>query len=352
MNQQKQYYCYAIDKDGLLTNVHNAVKGREYFCPYCNSPMIPRQGAIRKWHFAHKPDSLIPCSYESYLHKLAKLKIKSWFDESKEFTITFRQKTMCSVLDCPINLSKKCFWHEYNTYDIKKYYDTCTLEKGVNGFIADLLLTDSSHSNRPPILIEICVSHKSTVEKINSGLRIIEISIKSEKDITSLIKDNEISEARDGSAVFYNFNIRRSIPSPNFQQNKFHFWIDKHNKANRYNLYQNYCLSPLPIFLEESIFRIDACFPIDFRFAFEQLANINPNLYRSLNLNLERCYMCKFYRYIANGDTYLCILEKYGKPSINSEMSITKACSFFSFKKFEDITTYCEGSGFRIHKKN
>lgn len=67
----KQDYTYAIDGESHLINVTEAVKGNNYYCPSCGEIMIPRQGSIRRWHFAHK-GNLRNCSYETYLHKVAK----------------------------------------------------------------------------------------------------------------------------------------------------------------------------------------------------------------------------------------------------------------------------------------
>lgn len=70
---------------------------------------------------------------------------------------------------------------------MKQYYDTCTEEAEINGFIADLLLTNSKSTNLVPVLIEVCVTHACDEEKRNSGLKIIEIKIKNEEDINALL---------------------------------------------------------------------------------------------------------------------------------------------------------------------
>lgn len=67
----KQDYSYSMDKESHLINVTDAVKGNDYYCPCCGEIMIPRQGSRRRWHFAHK-GNLGDCSYETYLHKVAK----------------------------------------------------------------------------------------------------------------------------------------------------------------------------------------------------------------------------------------------------------------------------------------
>lgn len=344
MNQPKQYYCYAIDKDGVLTNVHNAVKGREYFCPYCNSPMIPRQGAIRKWHFAHKPDSSFPCNYESYLHKLAKLQMKNSFDNSKQFFITFRQKFICSVDDCPINFKEKCTWYDYKSYDLKEVYDTCSIEKGINGFIADLILSDSTKQDKSPILVEICVSHKSTIEKINSGLRIIEIKIESEEDISGIIGSNEISQIGSDYIDFYNFKMRSVLPPLKHQPNKFTLWIDNAKKIHQNNGHPLGCLSRVPIETNDILFRIDAGFPINYEFAFAQIAKTS--------INLRYCYMCKFYKFVKQEGTNICVFHRYSPLYKFPNVAEANTCSHYSVKEYKHNLYYNDTEGFKIYGKS
>jgi len=47
----------AEDEHGKPVQIENAVKGRTYHCPECETQMIPVQGAMRAWHFRHKAES-------------------------------------------------------------------------------------------------------------------------------------------------------------------------------------------------------------------------------------------------------------------------------------------------------
>lgn len=44
----------AYDKDDIAIDVEDAVKGEEYFCPICGSPLLIREGTQNAKHFAHK----------------------------------------------------------------------------------------------------------------------------------------------------------------------------------------------------------------------------------------------------------------------------------------------------------
>lgn len=43
-----------IDETGIRTNIDEAEKGKQYYCPLCNGELIQKLGDIRKHHYAHK----------------------------------------------------------------------------------------------------------------------------------------------------------------------------------------------------------------------------------------------------------------------------------------------------------
>ena len=97
---------------------------------------------------------------------------------------------LCRMLSqdtCLFAKPEECHEWKLDTFDLKQFYDTCIEEQSVDDYIADLLLTSSEKPNREPVLIDIQVSHKSTDQKLQSGQRIIEIRIKTEEDIKSLL---------------------------------------------------------------------------------------------------------------------------------------------------------------------
>lgn len=77
-NHTYQNYSYANDQEHNLVHISKAQRGIEYFCPYCHALMTPHMGKIRRWHFTHKAN-IENCCYESYLHKIAKSRIREAF---------------------------------------------------------------------------------------------------------------------------------------------------------------------------------------------------------------------------------------------------------------------------------
>lgn len=293
----EQDYSYALDENQRTIYVEKATKDKKYFCPCCGFVMIPKQGKIRKWHFAHTRESG-NCSYETYLHKLAKKRIRECFEESYKFIIQFYAKSTCNVTDCPLGVSRPCSWDSMQKFDLKKYYNKCEEEKTIGDFRADLLLTNNA-KGYSPILIEIQVSHESTEKKLNSGHRIIEIKIESEEDIDSITSTASIWESERIS--FYNFNFnrkKREKPTEENQIKKFRFWIDAKGDFNfdkrKDWLHKEYyddlikCLTPNPHEVENSKFLIQSNEKVNWHFAFLKISESG--------LGIKYCTMCQFYQ--------------------------------------------------------
>ena len=85
-------------------------------------------------------------------------------------------------------------------FDLIKYYPKIKMEKRVDNFVPDLLLT--SENGKHKLFIEIAFTHKSTVEKKASGYKIIEFNIDRRTNI-ELFSRRVISE--NHLVKFYNF---------------------------------------------------------------------------------------------------------------------------------------------------
>ena len=185
-------YRFAKDEDGNLVDANvfdpSERRIRKCYCLSCGNPLIPVLGYIRKRHFRHEADK--PCNGETYLHELGKRMLKKRWDESSSFVITFPQEKIkkCSR-DCPLKDEKCQRTESGNRQDLKKYYQTCSVEKTVKNehgvFKADLLLENES-DRYPPMMLEVCVTHPCSEEKQTSGIRIVEFTVKSEEDAFSL----------------------------------------------------------------------------------------------------------------------------------------------------------------------
>jgi len=213
--KKEPQYSYALDENKHLIHIDNAIgkdKNVKYICPHCRREMIPKQGMKKRWHFAHK-ENLDNCSYESYLHKLAKTKIRELFESNLRFNIRLPRKVVCCTTECPIGQTQLCHREETVCLDIKKYYNICKEEGLIDDFRADILLTNEA--NYKPILIEIFVTHKSTEKKTHSNHRIIEIKIENEEDIEYIASsyfgqnynENEAWHL-NGKIAIFNFQLK------------------------------------------------------------------------------------------------------------------------------------------------
>ena len=183
---------FAKDKDGNRVDANKfdplERRTRKCYCLSCGEVVHPVLGEKRRKHFRHEADRV--CNGETYLHELGKRMLKKRWDESSSFVITFPQtKEKECRQDCPLK-SEDCRRFEYgNPQDLKKFYQTCTVEKiikkGGREFRADLLLEDKT-GKYPPTMFEVCVTHPCPEEKQNSGFRIIEFTVKSEEEAFSL----------------------------------------------------------------------------------------------------------------------------------------------------------------------
>ena len=203
------YYRYALDDSGGVIHISEVNEGNrhnKYYCVSCGCELIPALGKKNAHHFRHKVDT---CSYETYLHKLAKKKLKEKFDTNKEFEIVVQRKRRCERSgNCKFERKEVCFIQYDGKYDLKDkgLYDLCTEEQAVlNGrFVADLLIT-SQNGTQKPLLIEIWVTHKSTEQKTQSGLPIIEIHIDSEDQVDDLYQNPIGHEGATYGVEFFNF---------------------------------------------------------------------------------------------------------------------------------------------------
>lgn len=191
-------YHFALNEDSELVDIENvSINYRSlhtFYCICCGAKMTAKLGKKNRHHFAHHIETS-SCSSETYLHKLAKITLKQKFESSPQFNIVINRPYICSLHNqCPLFDESRCLDSTQEIIDLKQYYNSCSIEQPIKNFVADILLQNNEYSQqRPPLVIEIRVSHKCTDAKIQSGIKIIEIPITSEEDIELIIK-NPISE--------------------------------------------------------------------------------------------------------------------------------------------------------------
>lgn len=229
-----KYQHFALDQNNNIVDIKNAIENKKYFCPSCNTEMILKRGKIRQWHFAHKADK---CSYDNYLHSIAKIMVANWFNNNEHIMLKLDCDNKCSKYkQCRLYNEYICSIHINKSYDLKKYYHKCILEHKYKDFIADIYC---EHHTKP-IFIEINVTHECSTEKKESGIHIIELKINSEDDIMNIIKSSELVESQN--IKLYNFtrqeettyNIKQSIQKfiiyPSHKS-----YIDKSYNCSNYN---------------------------------------------------------------------------------------------------------------------
>ncbi len=240
----------------------------------------------------------------------------------------------CSIKECPVGKFERCKWSKYLEFDLKQFYNQCEEEAIIENYRADLLLSSSEHKCRRPILIEIYVTHKSTEEKLNSELRIIEIKIDSIEDMDRIIsskcivesdRPDEFSLVKPKDKIkFYNFkNELWEEPAVEQQSPKFRFWVDsrgyfRYDDPEEFDCYEK-CLSQNPPEVEESIFRIDSSGPVDRNFA----------VYKLAQLGYKSCQMCKYCRMNNKYQCPICIIYKARETNKFPKIKDALRCPYY-----------------------
>ncbi len=298
-------------------HIDNAEKGRRYYCVGCGAEMIVKEGSERCKHFAHKSDSP---TCESYLHKLAKRRIREAFLEAKPFTITLNSRAVCNR-ECL--LKNKCEFDDRQDFDLKKHYDKCKEETSHGGFVADLLLASSENPDRKPVFIEIWVTHECGQKKIDSGLRIIEIKIDSEEDIDAIVSSRNIVESDDGlnKNRFYNFKIKNKQskePVSEDSRQIYYLWI----KDSGCFMADSYSCAEINTIPEDAHYIVS---PFSFSYSWAFLEFVKRGV------NVKNCRICKYYLRGSICPLYerYSLYKKYGTLRISKTVT-DKNCRYFS----------------------
>lgn len=303
-----QNYSYASNSSGNLINISTAQRNEKYFCPICGKLMNPHMGKVRRWHFVHKNTG--NCSYESYLHKLAKIKIREAFLSSEHFLLSYNAKAICS-LDCPFIGFPKCEGEKPVEFDLRRYYDICDIEQTYHKYKADLLLTSSINPNRHPVLIEIMVTHKCTEDKIRDGVRIIEIQIQSEEQIDNIANSCKLTAIRDmhsseGNITLYNFNKIESF-DPIGSFDKFEDCFSRKNTIvfllNNKGLFRSF---------DCHCYEVSKKLPPNVHYYITEIATPFKEIFQEFSkrgVKIRNCFLCKFSKQDSCRER-LCILYK------------------------------------------
>lgn len=172
-----------------------------YKCLGCNHIMVPALGKQRSHHFKHKSGRPINCLNETYLHELAKRSIFSAISNAIRNGHPYHFKQLapaeCDYFEREFGFT--CKGRRLPAQiDLTKSFDQVSMESGAKGYIADVLL--SSSITHDVFAIEIAVTHQCETEKIESGLKIIEINVRAENEIEKF--HTEIDTIRSNVATY------------------------------------------------------------------------------------------------------------------------------------------------------
>ena len=121
-----------------------AQRGIQYSCPSCFAPVVPRQGAIRRHHFAHLSGA-INCSTESQLHALCKRLISGGFEAALKERRSYELDWRCS--EC----------HVQHRGNLTKQGRRILIEPSFHGVRPDPLVEDEA--GRAVAAVEVVVTH-------------------------------------------------------------------------------------------------------------------------------------------------------------------------------------------------
>lgn len=355
-------YRYALDENGKRIRIDDINpeerSNHSYKCIICGEPLIAKMGNIKVHHFAHK--SNVACDGETYLHQLAKQLIKEKYLSNNPFTISLNAFSHCSERSkCPFYNSDECKKEAIKNEDLHKYYDSCSDETNVytytdvNGkkrasvkekencerYVADLLLWNSKKLEREPISIEINVNHPCETEKINSGLKIIEIKIKNETDIEDIIEGNISGE----NVTFYNFNAKAEdsvIDGVNIYSRLFfyksgaiinstiedyQYCSERHIKKNPYTVVElNMGYGNSSGFQSDGIYLIGLAYLLN------------------LGYKIKNCMLCQYYKGYEESYTMEPFCANYRKSGIkNPKQKDALQCPCYILNQTK-IAQYCE----------
>lgn len=183
-------YAYALDSQGALTHISDALRSHTYTCPGCKSSLTPVLGEINAKHFRHSEEC---CALETYLHRCAKeaffYRYQQALSREMPISLELEHQVSCngSRLAFVRDETRRCLKFVPARYNLTQFFDQAELEKHdkVTGLRPDVMLCDAAGERR--CYVEICVTHPCSQEKIEAGIPILEFKVQSAADIQMLL---------------------------------------------------------------------------------------------------------------------------------------------------------------------
>ena len=330
-------YSYCLNENNELVHISSVSKenrnSHTYKCLECGQKMVARIGEQNVKHFAHAANTA--CDGESYLHKLAKRRIREHFMSVDSFPFTFVRNVPCKdAKECKFHqayycvTTDVCIQSNLRKWKGKVVYDTCQEEVTVGMFRPDLLLS-CKNTDKPPVFIEVFVTHESEYLKLCSEYRIIETTkITSEADIDDIIKRGFVE---GGNCHTFNFQPKLPvIKSSGIPIDRFVLF--KSGACMKDNImcdYLNQKIRP------QSVKELNMQADIDIwgiNEAENKLDSYQTGLVylRKKGLQFKNCILCKFYKLDYRGDDHICILyKKLGASTKRPKQSQAANCPHY-----------------------
>lgn len=196
----KNEFEYALTENEIPVDVRSLSNEdrKDYRCPGCGGVVRPVLGKIRRKHFRHKHDH--DCSLETYLHKIGKIlfftNYKECLDAGKPFFVEYEVPVFCNY--CKHGPCKqKSIIKDYN---LANKFNFIEIENNDGSYRPDILLKTITNDK---IYIEMVVTNSTSLSKIDSGIKIIDIFLETEDDL-NLLSSNK-SSLPSCLAKYYNF---------------------------------------------------------------------------------------------------------------------------------------------------
>lgn len=339
---KKVKYGFAFDEQMNIVDIRDLSSEQrgKYTCIGCGEPMKANFCKLKANYFSH---SKISCNSETYLHRLAKLSFKQKFLESSSFPIVYNKRVYCSrKRDCPFFDEEKCVASAPESYDLKKFYDTCFEEVRIeseNGecYQADLLLSDSRGKYSENILLEIEVTHRCPIPKVNSGNKIIEIKIKDETDIESILMDGLVES---DTIRFYGFKREAKFLKQLSAKHLFRFYLFASGKAFVSNF------EDMPLCSQGRMNRkaiLELNMDMDYLGPGPTVYDYGYAYAVKNGYDVKNCYLCKFKR-VDNGmfalSPILCCLYKKYNLHRNPDTTAARTCPYYQFDRMNVEDNY------------
>lgn len=262
----------------------------KYTCPYCKKELRPRLGAKNRHCFAHRKGE--SCELDRYIHTTAERLLKEKWDRDEPFEICMNVKSECVYIrNCIFyrRHNKGCVSEEMKTFDLKKQYNRCEVEKKYGDFIPDLCLYDDT-GHHDPIFIEIWSKHKNSDAKASSKHKIIEIRLRTVAEMEELPK-HPITESE--SVTFSHFKTLSKKPAKDDGPRLMRYFL----YANTYKSFVDYqsvnCTNYKSKHQSKSIFEV-VCSQDDI-YTPKEFHNYCNAIAIDRGYDIRNCYLCRQY---------------------------------------------------------